>query len=100
MPLRYTRRYATRCSYKLATSGSCHGWEQGGIMRGTLGEILTKLRAEFEALYGPRLVHIQIYDSQARGEATPESNTEVLVVLQSPVSTGQEHTLNSYRIGC
>jgi uncharacterized protein len=59
-------------------------------MHGTPEEILAQLRAGLEALYGPRLVHLLLYGSQERGEATAESDIDVLVVLQGSVAPGAE----------
>ena len=58
--------------------------------------LLAELRRRFEALYGPRLVRLMLFGSQARGDAEPGSDINVLVVLEGPVSPGEEirRTLN------
>ena len=47
--------------------------------------ILAELRSRFEALYGDRLVKLILYGSQARGDAKPDSDIDVLVVLKGEV---------------
>jgi predicted nucleotidyltransferase len=51
-----------------------------------LGNILKELRRRLEALYGDRLARLCLYGSQARGDAEPGSDIDVLVVLRGPVS--------------
>lgn len=55
-----------------------------------LQSLLTELRRRFEALYGPRLVRLMLFGSQARGDAEPGSDVDVLVVLEGPVRPGEE----------
>jgi len=55
-----------------------------------LQNLLAELRRRFEALYGPRLVRLMLFGSQARGEAEPGSDIDVLVVLEGPVRLGEE----------
>ena len=53
-------------------------------------ELLTKLRRGFEYLYGDRLVRIYLFGSYARAEATPESDVDILIVLDEVPDYGQE----------
>jgi predicted nucleotidyltransferase len=52
--------------------------------------ILAELRRRLQALYGPRLVKMILYGSQARGDAEPGSDIDVLVVLEGPVNPCEE----------
>ncbi|MBI4639522.1 MAG: nucleotidyltransferase domain-containing protein [Candidatus Tectomicrobia bacterium] len=59
-------------------------------MNAKLKATLTELRCRFEALYGDRLVRMVLYGSQARGDAEPGSDIDILVVLKGSVSPGDE----------
>jgi uncharacterized protein len=48
--------------------------------------ILRDLRSRLEALYGERLEKLILYGSQARGDAEPDSDIDVLVVLRGQVN--------------
>jgi predicted nucleotidyltransferase len=51
---------------------------------------LLKLRDTLQSIYGPRLSHMILYGSHARGEAARDSDIDVLVVLKGPVQAGAE----------
>ena len=51
---------------------------------------LPALRARLAALYGDRLVRAVLFGSYARGEATPESDVDILVVLRGEASSTDE----------
>ncbi len=50
-------------------------------MSPNLPDILSELKQRLERLYEARLVRVLLYGSHARGNATPESDIDVLVVL-------------------
>jgi len=52
--------------------------------------ILRELRCRLAELYGERLRHVVLYGSQARGDAKPDSDIDVLVVLEGEVQPHQE----------
>lgn len=59
-------------------------------MNDKLRIILAELRQELELLYGTRLVKVVLFGSQARGDAEPGSDIDVLIVLKGPVRPGEE----------
>jgi len=52
--------------------------------------ILAELRSLLETFYGERLMRIVLFGSQARGDAEPGSDIDVLVVLGGDVSPAEE----------
>ncbi len=55
-----------------------------------LNEILAKLRAYLEQEYGDRLVQLLLFGSQARGDAQPDSDIDVMVTLRDAVDSCAE----------
>ncbi|XZN91739.1 MAG: nucleotidyltransferase domain-containing protein [Microcoleus sp.] len=60
------------------------------LVNDKLKNILTELRSHFEQIYDTRLVTMVLYGSQARGDARPDSDIDVLVVLKGQVNPGEE----------
>jgi len=59
-------------------------------MTATLREILQEFRGGLERIYGPRLVGLVLFGSQARGDALPDSDIDVMVILDGPVNPLKE----------
>jgi predicted nucleotidyltransferase len=55
-----------------------------------LWQILNELRGRLIEHYGDRLVDVVLFGSQARGDATPGSDIDVMVVLKGDVYPGGE----------
>ena len=53
-------------------------------------ELLTKLRRGLEHLYGERLSGVYLFGSFARAETAPESDVDILIVLDQVTDYGQE----------
>jgi len=48
--------------------------------------LLGELRARLRELYGERLVKLVLFGSHARGDAGPDSDVDVMIVLSGPVA--------------
>jgi predicted nucleotidyltransferase len=59
-------------------------------------EIMNELRDRLIETYSDRLIAIILFGSQARGDATPDSDFDVLIVLKDPVKTGKEIERTGY----
>jgi predicted nucleotidyltransferase len=59
-------------------------------MNSRLRSILDELHYRLRALYGDDLLSLELFGSQARGDADPGSDVDVLVVLDRPVDPGTE----------
>lgn len=55
-----------------------------------IATLLAELRKGLERLYGERLVKVILFGSRARGDADPDSDIDVLVVLKGNVSPWPE----------
>jgi len=53
-------------------------------------KILQELQESLKNLYGDRLSHVILFGSQARGDAVPGSDIDVLVVLKGSVNPVEE----------
>jgi uncharacterized protein len=59
-------------------------------MTDKLNTLLQETHRLLTALYGERLSKILLYGSQARGDASPSSDIDLMIVLEGPVNAGEE----------
>lgn len=65
-------------------------------MNESLKPILAELKQRLTELYGDRLSQLILFGSQARGDATEDSDVDVLVVLEGEFDHGKELDRISY----
>jgi len=53
-------------------------------------DVVKEFKAELENLYGSKLKNIMIYGSWARGDATEDSDIDLLIILEGPIQAGKE----------
>ena len=59
-------------------------------MKPKIRKILAELQSQLKSVYGPRLAHMILFGSQARGDAESGSDIDVAVVLKGKVEPGKE----------
>jgi predicted nucleotidyltransferase len=55
-----------------------------------LNSLLTEFREELQHLYGSKFLQIVLYGSQARNQATTDSDIDVAIILKFPISPPAE----------
>lgn len=60
----------------------------------TTEALLKEIKRRLAAVHGDRLRGVVLYGSQARGEAGPESDIDVLVLLDDPIDCGRDLETN------
>jgi uncharacterized protein len=59
-------------------------------MTSKVRQVLAELHVRLKELYGDRLVRVVLFGSQARGDAGPDSDIDVMVVLRGEVDPFEE----------
>ena len=55
-------------------------------------ELLTRMKAALGEAFANRLVGVVLYGSEARGQSDPDSDIDLLVLLNGPVDFGNDLT--------
>jgi predicted nucleotidyltransferase len=61
-------------------------------------ELLNRIKDRLEDAYGDRLQGIVLYGSEARGEAEPDSDIDLLVLLKGPIELWNDIQTNVHAL--
>jgi type I restriction enzyme S subunit len=64
----------------------------------TTTELLAEIKTRLQAVHGPRLRGVILFGSEARGQATPDSDVDILVLLDDPVDFGEDLERNIHAL--
>jgi predicted nucleotidyltransferase len=67
-------------------------------MSETITDLLAELKSGMSAIYGQRLRRMYLYGSYARGQQRPDSDVDLLIVLDRLGSYGAEIERTSYLV--
>jgi predicted nucleotidyltransferase len=60
------------------------------LMNLTLEPLIKRVKSELQSVYGERLVQLVLFGSQARGDASQESDIDLMAVLEGEVNYLEE----------
>ncbi len=60
----------------------------------TIAQLLAEIKTRLTEAHGARLRGVVLYGSEARGQAGPDSDIDVLVLLDDPVEYGRDLETN------
>ena len=61
-------------------------------------ELLAEIKKRLQAAHGSRLRGVILYGSEARGDAGPDSDIDVLVLLDGPVNLARDLEINIHAL--